>query len=165
MRARLRARPSEAPDVLDALRHWLAERPQLQTLASYAAMPGEIDLLPLLAANPERRWVFPRISGEGLSLHIIRDPVSGFRPGPWGILEPSPDAHEVPPAEVDAFLCPGLAFDRSGGRLGRGRGFYDRLLAAARPDALKLGICRPFQIVEQTFSEPHDIAMDELVSA
>jgi 5-formyltetrahydrofolate cyclo-ligase len=164
MRALLRGHPADDSAVLGALNHWLAEHPQLRTLASYAALPGEIDLLPLLAAHPDRRWVFPRVSGEALSLHVIRDPLTGFRTGAWGILEPAPDAPEAPPAEVDAFLCPGLAFDPAGGRLGRGRGYYDRLLAAARPDALKLGVCRSFQLVDATFSEPHDIAMDRIIS-
>jgi len=164
MRAFLREHPADDSAILGTLGHWLVEHPQARTIASYAAMPGEIDLLPLLSATPDRRWVFPRISGDGLSLHVIEDPATGFRPGPWGILEPVPDAPEVPTAEVDAFFCPGLAFDPSGGRLGRGRGYYDRLLAGARPEAVKLGVCQPFQIVAETFSEPHDIAMHRIIS-
>lgn len=126
-------------------------------------MPDEVDLIPLLSRFPGRRWLFPRINGHGLAFHQVRNPATDFRPGPWGILEPAPDLPEIPLAEIDVFLCPGLAFDPTGGRLGRGRGFYDRLLAAARPDSLKIGVCRAEQRVPDTFPEPHDIAMDEVL--
>ncbi|RYD45106.1 MAG: 5-formyltetrahydrofolate cyclo-ligase, partial [Verrucomicrobiaceae bacterium] len=82
--------------------------------------------------------------------------------GSFGIMEPAEGSPEVAVEEIDAFLCPGLAFDRKGGRLGRGRGFYDRLLAKAREDAVKIGLCHGFQMVEDTFSEEHDVRMDEV---
>jgi 5-formyltetrahydrofolate cyclo-ligase len=78
-------------------------------------------------------------------------------------LEPLPCLPELPVARIDAFFCPGLAFDSHGGRLGRGRGFYDRMLAQARPDALKVGVCFPRQLVSDTCPEAHDVRMDELV--
>ena len=109
--------------------------------------------------HPEIRWVYPKVRGHELTFH------SGeiLTPGEFGILEAPDGSPEIPLSEIDLFLCPGLAFDLTGGRLGRGRGFYDRLLARARPDAIKLGICFPQQIVSNTFSEPHDIHMDQVV--
>jgi 5-formyltetrahydrofolate cyclo-ligase len=142
---------------------WLKKHPTLHTVSAFTPMPDEIDLIPLLANFPDRRWVFPRIEGDHLALHMVHDPGVELLPGRWGILEPPRDAPEVRPTEVDVFLCPGLAFDRTGGRLGRGRGYYDRLLSLARPDAQKLGICRGAQIVDDTFPEPHDIAMNEVI--
>ena len=53
-----------------------------------------------------------------------------------GIPEPRPDLPEVPPAAVDWALVPGLAFDERGFRLGRGAGYYDRLIPLLRPDAI-----------------------------
>lgn len=164
IRLRLAAARPHDPRPAEAVGRWLAGQPRLLTIAAYAAMPGEVDLAGLLAEQPGRRWVFPRISGHGLIFHRVRNAADDLCPGPWGILEPSPTLPEIPVADIDAFLCPGLAFDPAGGRLGRGRGFYDRLLASARPDALKIGVCHAGQLVPDTFPEAHDIAMDLVIS-
>lgn len=160
MRRQLREHPSAAPGPCADLLAWLAGRPEVRVLAVYSPLPGEVDLAPAIARRPDLAWVYPRISGDRLSFHSGENWVAG----PFGIREPAADLPEVPVDEIDAFLCPGLAFDASGGRLGRGRGFYDRMLARAKPGALKIGICFPFQLVPETFSEPHDIAMDLVIS-
>jgi 5-formyltetrahydrofolate cyclo-ligase len=139
--------------------NWLSARPEIRAVAVYSALPGEVDLSTVLTRLPGLAWVFPKIIGHHLTFH------AGDRllPGAHGILEPHADSPEIPLQEIDAFICPGLAFDVHGHRLGRGRGFYDRLLAQARPDALKIGICFPFQIVPDTFAEPHDVRMDAVL--
>jgi 5-formyltetrahydrofolate cyclo-ligase len=159
MRQALRGHAADAAPVLAALENWLSARPELRTIAVYSALPGEVDLATVLSRLPHIAWVFPKIIGHHLTFH------AGDRllPGAHGILEPHADTSEIPLPEIDAFICPGLAFDRSGHRLGRGRGFYDRLLAQARPGALKIGVCFPFQIVPDTFAEPHDIKMDAVI--
>ena len=151
-------------DVLARLTRWLLERPALQTIAIYAALPGEVDLSELVLRHPDRRWVFPRVQGDALAFHEVGNPETDLRPGAFGILEPSPGLPAIGCGEIDAFLCPGLAFDARGGRLGRGRGYYDRMLATARPDALKVGVCFPGQLVADTYSEPHDVHMDVVIS-
>lgn len=163
MRALLRDHPSNPEPVRHALAQWLATRPHLQTIAVYSALPGEVDLTALLAENPERHWAYPRVSGDHLTFHLVDDPEIHLTPGAFGIREPSPMTPEIPLDRIDAFLCPGLAFDTRGGRLGRGRGFYDKLLSKARPDAEKIGVCFPSQIVADTFAEPHDIHMDHVI--
>lgn len=155
--------PRDSAAVVRALELLLAGLPGLRTVAVFSALPDEVDLSGLASACPDRRWVYPKVSGSHLTFHAVENPASDLVTGAFGILEPPPGRAEVAVAEIDAFLCPGLAFDRRGGRLGRGRGFYDRLLAMARPDALKIGVCFPWQIVDDTFPENHDIAMDEVV--
>ncbi len=142
-----------------AMDTWLQTHPDLRTIAVYAALPGEVDLSEMIRRHPDRRWVYPKITGLDLTFHTGENLI----PGPFQIFEPAPGSPTVPLPEIDAFLCPGLAFDHDGGRLGRGRGYYDRTLANARPDALKIGICFPCQIVPNTFPESHDIAMDEII--
>ena len=155
----------DSHSVCRALDDWMSARPELRTIAVFSALPGEPDLTELTALpRPGVRWVYPRVDGEHLTFHIVADPAQDLIPGAFGILEPSPGLPEVTPSEIDAFFCPGLAFDPQGGRLGRGRGFYDRLLAQARPTALKVGVCFPHQLVPDTHSEPHDIAMDLVIS-
>jgi len=164
MRAKLHEMAGDALGLREAISTWLSKHPEVLTLAIFAALPGEPDLLPLVELNPQRRWVLPRVDGESLTFHAVSAPATELHPGRFRIREPQADSPLVPIPEIDAFLCPGLAFDRKGNRLGRGRGFYDRMLAATRAEALKIGVCFPFQIVEDTFPESHDIRMDGLIT-
>lgn len=167
LRRRMRALASGSPQDSAAVRanldRWLTEHPTLQTIAVFAALPGEVDLTDWIPARRGIRRVFPKVIGNHLTFHQVRDPGNDLVSGAFGIREPHPDLTEVPVETIDAFLCPGLAFDKHGGRLGRGKGFYDRLLANARTDSLKVGVCFPWQVVDDTFAEPHDIAMDAVV--
>ncbi len=166
MRKILAARTGSAGEETAAkLRLWLAGRPELRTLSTFSPLPGEIDLIPLVAEFPDRRWLFPRVEGTTLVLHHVTDPAAGLEPGAFGIREPAPTLPVVSFFEVDAFFCPGLAFDAYGNRLGRGRGFYDRMLEHARPGSLKIGVCHAAQLVPDVYGEPHDIPMDQVISA
>lgn len=160
MRQALREQDLKISSDTTALDRWLQARPELLTLSVYAALPGEVDLSDLVSNHSDRRWVYPKVAGESLTFHAITHPVAELVSGAFGILEPDDRSPEVAIQEIDVFLCPGLAFDPNGGRLGRGRGFYDRLLACAGSDALKAGVCSPFQLVPDTFPDSHDIAMD-----
>jgi 5-formyltetrahydrofolate cyclo-ligase len=152
--------PVDSSTACTALLAWLLGHPAVRTIAAFSPLSGEVDLAAATTRHPEIRWVYPRVTGDHLTFHLG----DSLQPGTFGILEPDADSPAVPLHAIDAFLCPGLAFDLRGGRLGRGRGFYDRLLAQARPDAIFLGICQKSQIVADTFSEPHDIAMHEVIS-
>jgi 5-formyltetrahydrofolate cyclo-ligase len=165
MRTNLRANPADSPAVCDALDRWLTSHPGLRTIAVFAALPGEVDLAELTARHPEWCWVYPRVAGDALTWHAVADAAVDLTVSTFGIREPSPTLAAIPLDQIDAFLCPGLAFDRHGGRLGRGRGFYDRMLADARPGALKVGVCFACQIVQDTCQEPHDMRMDAVVWA
>lgn len=164
MRARLREYAGDSAALRDSIRRWLSAHPECRTVAIFAALPGEPDLLPLVKLHPERRWVLPKVRGETLSFHDVADPEHELISGAFGIREPRADSPLIPIPEIDVFLCPGLAFDLLGNRLGRGRGFYDRMLEMARSGAHKLGVCFPFQLVDDTFPEPHDIRMDGLIT-
>lgn len=154
------AAPRDSAPVCAALDEWLLAHPSLRTIATYSALPDEVDLRASLLRHPHIRWAFPRVCEDDLQFHGGEH----LSAGSFGILEPSANSPEIPTLEIDAFLCPGLAFSPDGSRLGRGRGFYDRLLAKIRPDALKIGICFPEQRVANTFPEPHDIPMDHVIS-
>jgi len=165
MRALLRAQAPDSGAVCAALERWLADCPGVHWIGVFAALPGEVDLSEWIARHPERCWVYPRVAGATLTLHAVGDPAAELAAGTHGIREPSPALPQIAVERIDAFLCPGLAFDLHGGRLGRGRGYYDRLLADARPDALKIGVCASYQIVPDTFAQPHDVRMDRVISA
>ena len=163
MRQLLRGLDASSQPVCDALHEWLRQHPELKTIAAFSALPGEPDLLDFITRHPQITWAYPRVIGTDLKFHAVANPATQLISGNFNILEPSSTLPEIPPAEIDAFICPGLAFDQNGGRLGRGKGFYDRILSNARPDALKIGVCFPEQLVADTFSEHHDIHMDAVI--
>jgi 5-formyltetrahydrofolate cyclo-ligase len=169
LKARLREkirreeRVGDSALVRKALAEWIRQHPRVHTIATFAALPDEVDLAELVMTFPEKRWLFPRVDGDQVRFHASTNPAQDLARGAFGILEPSADLPVVPIGEIDAFLCPGMAFDQKGGRLGRGKGFYDRLLSMARSDAHKIGVAFPSQIVPDTYREAHDIIMDEII--
>ena len=86
-------------------------------------------------------------------------------PGTLGILEPRAELLAIPgrridAREIDLAMVPGVAFDRRGGRLGRGRGFFDRFLPRLRADALAVGVCFECQLLPEVPMLPGDVFMD-----
>jgi 5-formyltetrahydrofolate cyclo-ligase len=106
---------------------------------------------------------------EKTSLLAVRitDPHSQVTPGYCGIPEPVAShvvQHTVDPAGIEAAVVPGVVFDRSGGRLGYGGGYYDRFLHRAAPAAVRIGLAFEDQLVEKVPVQPHDQTMDYVVS-
>ena len=134
------------------------------TILLYAPLPGEPNLLNLLAGFPEKKFLFPRIVEKRLLLYQWRPHVPWLR-GRYNIQEPDPQTwKEVPAKVVDIALIPGLAFDHDGRRLGRGGGFYDRLLGDSEWRGVKVGVAWPWQIVKRVPCEPHDMVMDTVLT-
>ncbi len=139
------------------------------TFVLYAAKDNEPDTWLILerALKDGRRVLFPKIlSNEPtLSLVRVRDREE-LRPGTFGILEPS-GAEMVSPALLErTLICvPGVAFSLSGQRLGRGGGYYDRLLAAANPQAITVGLAYSFQMLDRLPQSPHDRRLGFIVTA
>jgi 5-formyltetrahydrofolate cyclo-ligase len=89
--------------------------------------------------------------------------------GKWKILEPPRERWDEPgkvvdPAELDLVVVPGVAFSRSGGRMGNGQGYYDRLLATVRGDCGLIGLCYECQLFDDLIAGPHDVFMDQVVT-
>jgi 5-formyltetrahydrofolate cyclo-ligase len=93
----------------------------------------------------------------------LRDFDNELGKGKFGILEPGMGAvRRVDPEKLDMLLVPGLAFDEAGNRLGRGQGFFDRLLQETT--GAKLALAYDFQLVEQVPAEEHDARMDFIIT-
>ena len=99
--------------------------------------------------------------GDDLEIRIYTAP-EDLATGAYGIKEPTGKLF-TDYTTIDFIAVPGVAFDRNGNRLGRGKGYYDRLLPRI-PQAYKVGICFKFQIVEEIPAEPFDIRMDEIIT-
>jgi 5-formyltetrahydrofolate cyclo-ligase len=163
LRQRMRDTTADSAPVRLEVEAFLRERSHLRVVAIFSPLPGEVDLISL-TRDKERTWVFPSILGNSLAFHEIKDPEKELQPGAFGIPEPINGLPVVPIHEIDLFLCPGLGFDTRGGRIGRGKGFYDGILANARPNAIKLGVCFQHQIVDEIIMEEHDIRMNEVIA-
>ena len=165
MRASLRSPANPAADasvlsaaLLAALRGWEVWK-SARSLAGFSALPGEPQAL---EPWPEdKKIALPRVDGNDLVLHWVAGPDDLVK-GCFGILEPPASTPVADPNKLDLILVPGVAFDRQGGRLGRGRGYYDRLLAGT--SAFKVGVCFDWQIVPEVPREAHDIRMDAVVT-
>ncbi|MEO0482932.1 MAG: 5-formyltetrahydrofolate cyclo-ligase [Planctomycetota bacterium] len=143
---------------------------QAKLILAFAPLDDEPDVLDAIA-----RWLgkgiriaVPRVDWEASSMtawlvnNMAEGRVGGLeRQGP--ILQATTDLGRVDPSEIDAVLTPGVAFDASGGRLGRGGGFYDRFLPRCRR-ALRVGVAFDHQIVPETPMMDHDAPVDLVVT-
>lgn len=133
-------------------------------IAGYAAIRGELDPSRLLTdALDEGRSVYlPRvIDAHHLEFARFRG-FDALEEGPFGVMEPQGPAE--PLRDIDLFFVPGVGFDRDGGRIGFGRGYYDRVLgrrlALAGDDPTFVGCCYEWQLVDDIIPvESHDVAM------
>jgi 5-formyltetrahydrofolate cyclo-ligase len=168
----LRALPADeraAANAEIARRVWtVAEVAAARTLLLFADLPEEVST-DAIAAEALRRGValaYPRIQPETreMTLHRVAS-LDELTPASYGIREPdSARAPLVSPLDVDAVLVPGLAWDRHGGRLGRGAGYYDRLFAHEAWRGFRCGIFFAFQEVERVPAEPWDVPLQAVVT-
>lgn len=154
---------SEASEGIFRLVECLAAFDRARTVALFCALRDEPDTLPVLARWAKtKRLALPRVEGERMRFYFC-DPAM-LCPGAFGIAEPGPEALLCAPSQIDLVVVPGVAFTRSGGRMGRGRGYYDRYLSQPELRAVKVGVCFAHQIVDTLPAEPHDVAMDRVIS-
>lgn len=152
---------------------------QLPTLPGFAAaawvllyasaFPEEVATGPFLrlALDQGKRLVCPRVdrTERRLRLYEVRDLAADFRRGSLGIPEPRLSCPPVAPERVDWVLVPGLAFDGRGYRVGRGAGYYDRLLPTLRPEVPRWALILDAQWADVVPVEPHDVPLDGVASA
>ncbi len=143
----------------------LSELAHAKTIALYASIADEVPTEALAAGLAARgvTLVFPRMVENELRMAHVAD-LSDLEAGYRGIREPPDDAPEVAPKHVDVFVVPGLLFDRRGYRLGRGGGHYDRVLAGARRDALRVGLTFLQRVVGELPRAEWDLPVHVLVT-
>lgn len=143
------------------LRQLSADRPL--SIALYAPLPHEVDLLPLLREAPQHRYAFPRCLPEHqLCFHLVSNPTADLIPGAMGIPTPRPELPILRPDETDLLIVPGLAFTAGGERLGYGGGYYDRFIPRCRAARIA-ALAFPEQMLEALPTEPHDFRIPEII--
>jgi 5-formyltetrahydrofolate cyclo-ligase len=122
-----------------------------------------VNLLMERALGDRKLIALPRFStGKNVYEVCEIDNLSGLMPGKFGVLEPPPDSQIMNTKQLDLAIVPGVAFTGLGSRLGRGGGFFDRLLA--RIPAIKCGVCFEQQVYPDVPVERHDIKMDMIAT-
>lgn len=132
-------------------------------VALYVSDKNEPDFSGMLDTlrSKDIRFCYPAVRSGAIGFFSLPAAV-GFISGELGIMEPGETAHPIQPAEIDVILVPGMAFDLSGGRLGRGKGLFDRCFAGIPKDKMPLlvGTGYDFQILDHVPVEETDISMD-----
>ena len=134
------------------------------TIALYLALPGEVNLDPLFSycRSRGRRTCVPVFDPERRTYHFAEIfPSSPLRRGNYGIREPA-GTRIVPVEEIDLVVVPAVAFDPAGNRLGRGGGYYDRLLENFSGTAV--GVAFGFQLLSAVPVDLHDRPVDFIVT-
>ena len=135
-------------------------------IAVYATKGSEVATAAIDAAARMRgvRVVYPRVVAGQLRLEFCEITRDELVPSRFGLVEPAAAALAVELDQIDAFLVPGVAFDRaSGARLGWGRGHYDATLSLV-PRALRVGLAFEIQLLDGIAHERHDVAMNLIVT-
>lgn len=133
---------------------------QAQNVLLFWPLPDEINTIPLIEhAYAVGKTIFlPVVVGDDLVIKPYTP--MAMKPGAFGILEPQGDP--VSPVQLDLIIVPGVAFDAAGNRMGRGKGFYDRLLAGT--SATTIGVCYAEQYYLSIPTEPHDVPLNDVIT-
>ena len=180
LKSELRGRMKAARAALDAQRRHDASRSACRhllddpwcrstlpwSLALYAPMADEADPGELVAHA--RRTAFPRVDRERDRLAWSWSELAALEPlGPWALREPDPKAAAAAWEDIQLVVVPGLAFTERGDRLGYGKGYYDRAIAAARSGTRAprfVGFAFEAQVLPELPMQAHDQRLDGLVT-
>jgi 5-formyltetrahydrofolate cyclo-ligase len=149
----------------------LPEFEKAQSISTYVGRGAEVETLSILhlAWSANKRLAVPCCVGDQLELYWIEH-LDELAPRTLGILEPKKTIRQCPQRKacvtsLDLIVVPGVAFDLRGGRLGYGKGYYDRLLRQANPETALVAPAFDCQIVPEVPMLGHDIYMHKLVTA
>ncbi len=148
------------------------------TIMIWFPLPGEVDLSSLAdwlwqrpAPKGAGRLALPRVDWTARTITpvIVNNLSTDCVPGRYSLREPKADLDSLALDDLDVVVVPGLAFDVGGFRLGRGGGFYDRLLAQlselpADRRAQTIGVCLDEQVINRVPREAHDLRVDMMVT-
>lgn len=126
----------------------------------FASLPDEIPTHDIIERWAEQKNIYlPRVNGDDLD--IIKYRPGMLHKGSYDIMEPEGN-DTINPAILDMIIVPGVAFDKEGNRLGRGKGFYDRFLS--KTHAITIAVCFDCQLARHIPTEPHDLPAQFVVT-
>lgn len=127
----------------------------------YHSLPDEVSTIEFLRKwNGRKHFFLPRVNG--VNLEILPYDSQRLELGSFHIEEPVGDDVRDP-SEIELIITPAVAYDRKGNRIGRGKGYYDRLLQHTK--ATKIGVVYHFQLSDEEIDvEPHDVPVDMVIT-
>lgn len=148
----------------------LGEYEAAQVTMFYVSVPSEVHTLGLLseALGQGKTVVVPYM--EASRIHLFRLAATDeLAPGQFNILEPRRElraqaGRSIDVGQIDLVVVPGVAFDRQGGRLGHGRGYYDELLKRLRPGVPRIALAYECQLFDEVPMLPHDVPMHKIIT-
>jgi 5-formyltetrahydrofolate cyclo-ligase len=168
MRARLeKISPAvRAVESIDFGERLKTQIPSAHTILFFAPMLDELDVWPVLelalALGTNCALPFFNVEKKSYVARQLMNLKTDIIVGKFGLREPASTCAEITLDKFDLILVPGMAFDLSGNRLGRGFGFYDRLLEKAA--GIKCGVAYDFQLLAKIPSEPHDAKVNFILT-
>ncbi|GAA0746050.1 5-formyltetrahydrofolate cyclo-ligase [Clostridium oceanicum] len=134
----------------------------------YVSMDEEIDTHGFIkkALNSGKEICVPKVISKDRGMSAIKiEDFSKLKPcGKYKILEPESFHNKIDEKYIDLVIVPGLVFDRKGGRIGYGGGFYDRLFLKLKDNTPKIALSYDFQVIEDVPIEEHDILIDGIIT-
>jgi 5-formyltetrahydrofolate cyclo-ligase len=137
-----------------------------QTVMVYMALPQEVQTMQIItqARQAQKRVAVPVVRGQDLVAVALSEDPAQLRRGRFGIPEPSETTSMIHPQEIGCIVVPGVAFDTRGGRLGFGKGYYDRFLGQLPATTYRCGLAFGIQVVPCVPQAPHDICMHGIIT-
>ena len=131
-----------------------------ETVMLYSSLPDEVNTHDFLEKwRNKKRIILPTVVGDDI-IPVELSKETDFAVGDFNILEPQNEEYT---GSYDLIVVPGVAFDKKGNRIGRGKGYYDRFLCK-HLDVTRIGICFDFQLVDEVPTEDNDIRMNDVIS-
>ena len=172
LRKEIRARKRDIPvDELREMSRLACERlladkrlGDASTVMMYYPLGDEVDVAPVIEqlAESGKTVVLPQVTGEAEMVVRRYTGKADLQEGAYGIMEPCGEIFSDYET-IDVAIIPGMAFDRRGNRLGRGKGYYDRFLPLLPTRVYKIGVCFPFQLLDFIPMEEHDKRVNLIV--
>ena len=179
LRKRILTRLREQPERLRRLKsqriarklHRLPEYREARAILCYADFDGEVETRAILEeALAGRKKVFVPVVADRARRHLVVAQIKDLgkdlaHRGHYGIPHPLKlSSREISLKQLDLVILPGVAFDRSGRRLGRGGGYFDRFLPKVPVRVPRVGLAFKFQVVKQLPSEAHDQPVSKVLT-
>lgn len=149
----------------------LPEISSAKALMVYSSKPKEVNTYPIITAlfDMGKSVSLPIMEPETGTLRLSElkseEELSHLKPAGFQVPEPTGEyEHPIEPEKIDAIIVPGLAFDKYGGRLGYGKGYFDSLLKKIRRETPIISLAYPFQVVKRVPVNGNDIFVDILVT-
>jgi 5-formyltetrahydrofolate cyclo-ligase len=134
------------------------------TILSYFPLDDEFDLSSMIISNPHKRWVLPRPIGNGIMLLFEVFELHELKEAKFSLKVPPATNPLVKPSEIDLAIIPALGYDADGYRLGRGGGYYDRLLAKFPASTRTIGVI-PRELMLSSFQRhEHDKPVEKVIT-